>query len=75
MLTTVVGSKSAPHKERKPAVPISIDIRVKTTQKTIELSATKRMHTKTVELEKRKTLIEAFITKFISPKISTCDKS
>ena len=52
MLTTVVGSKSAPHKDRNPAVPISIDIRVKTTQKTIELSATKRMHTKIVKLKK-----------------------
>ena len=54
MLTTVVGSKSAPHKDRNPAVPISIDIRVKTTQKTIELSATKRMHTKIVKLKKEK---------------------
>eukprot|EP00080_Pristionchus_pacificus_P013606 PDM73626.1 hypothetical protein PRIPAC_40982 [Pristionchus pacificus] len=50
MLTTVVGSRSAPHSERKPAVPMSIEI-----SKTICDSATNRMHTVIKKLFSSKT--------------------
>jgi hypothetical protein len=38
ILTTVVGSRSAPHSDRNPAMPVSIDIKLNTTIDTTHLS-------------------------------------